>query len=117
MTSPPLGPGDSPFCSKNMETSMAAVCTEACRLASRTVVYRTSILYRTRMIHTIRVYAYRWPSDDDNLPIGMELDSLEGVIRLPKDKLWVTIEYQLQKWCAKMACRKRELLSLLHGSP
>ena len=44
--------------------------------------------------------------------LGMELDSMEGVIRLPKDKLQALKE-MLQKWRTRTACRKRELLSLL----
>ena len=85
-----LGPGDSPVCSKNMET-MAAVCAEAGLPIepSKTVGPATMITF-----------------------LGMELDSLEGVIRLPEDKLRA-LKDLLQKWRAKMACRKRELLSLL----
>ena len=85
-----LAPGNSPVCSKNMET-MAVVCAEAGLPIepSKTVGPTTKITF-----------------------LGMELDSLEGEIRLPEDKLRA-LKDLLQKWRAKTACRKRELLSLL----
>ena len=42
----------------------------------------------------------------------MELDSNEGTIRLPADKLW-DLKAQLRIWWTRIACRKWELLSLL----
>jgi len=42
----------------------------------------------------------------------MELDSIEGVIRLPEDKLR-DLQVQLRAWRKKKGCKKRELLSLL----
>ena len=44
--------------------------------------------------------------------LGMELDSWDGVIRLPADKLQ-DLKRLLRIWREKKACRKRELLSLL----
>ena len=44
--------------------------------------------------------------------LGIEMDSEEGVLRLPPDKLRALRE-ALQAWRGKKACRKRDLLSLI----
>jgi len=44
--------------------------------------------------------------------LGMELDSIEGIIRLPEDKLR-DLQARLRAWRKKKGCRKHELLSLL----
>ena len=40
--------------------------------------------------------------------LGIELDSVEGVLRLPQDKLQNIIQI-LQQWQGYKACRKRNL--------
>ena len=44
--------------------------------------------------------------------LGIEIDSVEGVLRLPADKLRSILE-TLASWRQRKACRKRELLSLI----
>ena len=44
--------------------------------------------------------------------LGIELDSVEGVLRLPQEKLQNIIEI-LQQWRGYKACKKRNLLSLI----
>ena len=44
--------------------------------------------------------------------LGIEINSLEGKLRLPDDKLQALRE-ALQSWCGRKASRKRDLLSLI----
>ena len=44
--------------------------------------------------------------------LGIEIDTIEGCLRLPKNKLWRLCEL-LREWSHKRACTKRELLSLV----
>ena len=43
--------------------------------------------------------------------LGIEIDTIEGCLRLPKNILWRLCEL-LREWSHKRACTKRELLSL-----
>ena len=85
-----LGPGGSQECGSNM-SSMFDVCMKAGLPIepSKTVGPAAAICF-----------------------LGMELDSNEGTIRLPADKLR-DLKAQLRTWRTRRACRKRELLSLL----
>ena len=85
-----LGQSDSSSCSSNMKI-MSAACEEAGLPIepAKTVGPTTKIMF-----------------------LGMELNSIEGIIRLPEDKL-CDLQARLRAWRKKKGCRKRELLSLL----
>ena len=85
-----LGPGGSQECGSNM-SRMIDVCMKAGLPIepSKTVGPAAAICF-----------------------LGMELDSNEGAIRLPADKLR-DLKAQLKTWRTRRACRKREFLSLL----